>query len=395
MGFGTMTAGENTGIHLEEGPTATTRNTCRCRRLSLAQLVELVVSTRDRCALGEFHDRRPVFRYAGRNHMLFAEYVDRLRRAAISQGNVDVADEAYDLTIDKFNNLPDRQEDSANQLAPAGSERRSGPDCCNYFRPFLRELRARLGDNPVSTATCEERLAARLLQGLVARHYRLSLAECRRRGSVSRFVWQLPGGRLSVLMPRHISGQQRSQWLTANIPDPDPSRPGERARVQATIDQKSNEAWAPMTEDGGLDLTGASPPWAVSAWTADVPSVSAEGLADAVADEKAETIQLQRPAIKALGGERLRQMIHRIFADLGYGEYRGGRVAREYGLAKATYSRFAGGCWQGNQEGPGARMTVPDLWRNLAQVVAGNVDFVRAAQETGVWRRVKEIVRNA
>jgi hypothetical protein len=105
-------------------------------------------------------------------------------------------------------------------------------------------------------------------------------------------------------------------------------------------------------------------------------------LAEAVADEKVKNIQKQRESIRALGKERLEQLILRIFKDLNDGQYKDKEVAEQFGLRKATFSRFAGSRWlQGN--------SIPDLWRNTTEVLSTNPTFKEVAINTGVWKDVE------
>ena len=87
------------------------RNAARVyQSLSLANLTERIVRYDDRDALREFHDHRPLFLIRGKSPMLLAEFVDELCRCQwtlrFSNSNSAILDRAYDLTIDKFSNIP-------------------------------------------------------------------------------------------------------------------------------------------------------------------------------------------------------------------------------------------------------------------------------------------------
>jgi hypothetical protein len=306
--------------------------------------------------------------------MLLTEYVSELRNAVACRGRENLADEAYNATIDKFSRL----------LANG-----SGPDCRNQFRAFLHYMNTRY-----PRGTCgqlkEEKIASKVLQGLVTRHFQLSLLECHRNGSVcvSRYEWVLPKGRLSLLMPIQIRGLDRRDWLEANVPHPDPRRPDERRRVQAIIDEKAGSGQFVSIDT----LTGhefeAGSQYGDGCMSTFAASISVVGLAQAVADEKAANIDAQRDAIQSLGAVSLKRMILRIFTDLSDGCYHEMDIADEFLLAKATMSRFAGSRWDRANGG-----RIPDLWANTAQVLSRAEDFMEAAQDAGVWACVARTAR--
>jgi len=357
----------------------------RYRQLSLVALLGHIVQDADREALLELHDHRTSFRWEGGAGLLLVDFVERIRAAAAPTAGRVLVDVAYSLTVDKFSNLPRA---AGNGDGPGRGL--AGPDCRNYFRPVLKLLAEQLTERRKLSVLTEEGLAARLLQRLVTRHFYLSLQESRRQGPMTRYLWRMPTGELTVLMPRSIVGRARARWLEGNIVDPDPRRPGERQRVQTVIDELlgngSVPAWT-LAEADNADR------WWGGAASADpapgLRAISVDGLAKSVADEKVETIYAQRPAIRALGADRLRALIQQIFADLSGGCCADGRIARAYGLTKATFSRFAGSRW-GAATNQGTN-NVPDLWRNTASVLASDPAFVEVAEGFGLWPRVREI----
>ena len=340
-------------------------------RASLPVLAQRIVDDADRDALAEFHERRTVFRRNGSAPMLFVQYVAALKAAAAAHGDGTIADAAYDMVVDRFTSLP--------------RNGYSGPDCRNYFRSYLVAWEREQEREGIVSGIRAGIRAAGLLQGLVTRHFRLSLLEAirHRQGSRTRYTWVLPHGRITLLMPKHIAGQDRRRWLAKNVPEPDPARAGERRRVQAIVDEQLGTSHVCEYDDAKLYGEAFVP----FAGTIRVPRITPDGLALAVANEKAEHITAQRPRIRDLGRARLRTMILNIFGDIAAGQYSDGAVARRYGLAKATFSRFAGSRWTRPHAGDGSK-GIPDLWANTAQVVAADADFVAAAKDSGVWRAV-------
>ena len=108
-----------------------------------------------------------------------------------------------------------------------------------------------------------------------------------------------------------------------------------------------------------------------------------------VAEEKAANIQQQRRSIRKLGKTKLKKMILQIFGDIICDDYRDSEIAKDFGLTKATFSRFAGSRW--NQTG----FSIPDLWRNTAQVLIYHPIFRQVVKDTGFWDVVAAKVKKS
>jgi hypothetical protein len=290
-----------------------------------------------------------------------------------------ILDEAFNLTIDRFYNMP-AQTEYADEHGP------EGPDCRYSFKAYVVYVTEKLKKNPSATAWEAEMIAAKALAGLVRRYFRLSALEITRRAYefVRRYAWRVPPRTLYVWMPFQIPGQRCREWLESNIPDVEPDRWGEQDRVQNLVNQRV--ARTEIISLSEADKIGES----LLPYTVSIPSiveeeVSLKGLPDAVAREKAEHIVRQRPSIRLLGKDQLMELIRVIFDRLAHGEYIEKEVAASFGLSQATMSRFAGSRWSHDHNGP---MTVPDLWKNTALTLARHSDFVRAAQKAGVWKQV-------
>ena len=237
-------------------------------------------------------------------------------------------------------------------------------DCENNPGPVQREI-----------------AAARILQRLTLTHFRLSCLEARRTRNPARtrYAWRLSGGVIYVWLPAALSGPRRRMWLEENIGEVDPGAPGERRRVQAVIDELLGpRVHVPIHDRQAFDRRQ---PEEVLIQQ----EVGAAGLARAVAREKADRIDQQRPAIRALGEARVERLVLAAFDALGDDTYQENRIAGAFGLSPATLSRFAGSRWKGRSGGD-----IPDLWRNTAQVLAGHPDFIEAAEQAGVWPQVRQ-----
>ena len=76
-----------------------------------------------------------------------------------------------------------------------------------------------------------------------------------------------------------------------------------------------------------------------------------------------------------------------IFRRLANDEYDQKELAAAYPVKEPTLSRFAGKNWDDVS-------SVPDLWVNTAQVLAGDERYVEAAIEAGVWSNVHTVLDN-
>lgn len=359
------------------------------RNLSLVKLVEKIVGKSDRPALEEFHNHRTLFSYKERPPLLFIDYLKELRestarRTWIAPNALEVADKAYDLTIDKFSNLPGIKK-SSQKAKSKGSQKmkHKGADCRLYFKAFLGGVVNSLKTNPPANEIEEESRAAMIMQGLVKRHFYLSLLEAKRSSNPfwSRYYWRVKRDTICVWLPVSLGGRERQKWLVKNIDKPNPRREGERERIQSIIDQKLvKERFVPLEK-----ATGFSNEEELQ-YQSDSGETFGISLAEAVAEEKAENIGQQRPSIRALGEERLKHLVLRIFNDMSSDEYEDGKVARDFGLSKATFSRFAGSKWLSTES------IIPDLWLNTAEVLSTHPTFKEVAISTGVWKQVQTIL---
>lgn len=369
------------------------------RSLSLLELIERIVKNSDRLALRELHENRRVFSHHGSSPLRMAEYVDILRKEArptwpIRRNLSELADEAYGLTIDKFNNLPPDEPEcdfSKDMTSPTKVER---TDCRFYFSAFLTFTSKKLKISSPRNQFEEEALAAASLKNLVKRHFEISLLECNRRPSalVSRYRWKIKGFIIILWFPTYIRGRDRGRWLKENIKDLDFNRPDEIQRIQSIIDallprQRAVSLIEEVLITDSKPLKGSFLPLPFE------KDFTQEGLARAVAKDKIETIDRQRPAIKALGEEDLTCLILQIFEDLSIGDYKEVRLASLFGLSKATFNRFAGSHWLKKDEYR-KKAKIPDLWLNTAHTVASNPNFVEGAKEAGVWKGVEDILNS-
>jgi len=351
----------------------------RYRRLPLIDLMRLIAYGSDREALRELHENRTAFREASGRRVRLVEYLAHLRVTARTDCGRTIAttltDEATDLTLDKFLNMPRPLEDT---VVPGRALQHVGPDCRCYYKACVENVAKTTADATVTPIEMEA-LSAVQLQNLVSRHFWLSYRECLRRRNPldSRYAWSVRGGTLSVSLPVSLHGSQRRAWLEANVEAPDASRTGERGRVQEIIDARLGRPRVISLDDASLEAT----PFARETST-EVGASNGQpwDLAGVVAREKVALIDHLAPTIRGLGPAALEALIRDIFRRAAEKDCSEAELARRYGLSKATFSRFAGGRWQ---EDP--QRKIPVLWANTASVVRMHPAFAEAAQSAGVW----------
>ena len=352
------------------------------RSFSLVDLAAKVVEQEDPAALEEILNRT-LFHSAERPRLRFTEYLETLSIWALgktwrSVKSIETADKTYDMTLDKFSNMT-----SAPGLQPV-QMKRNGPDCRLYWRAFLDYVKKEFEKDPPAGHLEAEKRAAASLQRFVRRHFFLSFLEAERAANEfwSRYNWRVGNRSIILWLPRFLKGAERRKWLEKNIHDPNPDSPQERERIQAVIGRKlGTMAFVQMREDIGTDPSGDI-----------IDEISGSRhfgteLSQLVAKEKSADIENQRRSIRKLGKKNLKRLVLRIFKDIESGSFQDQQVAKDFGLSKSTFSRFAGSRWQSS-----GTDTIPDLWLNTAQVLASHEDFKAAAIEAGVYADVKKIL---
>lgn len=344
---------------------------------SLLGLVGLVVDRSDRRALEEIHGERRVFKPKDGRHMLLAEYLTLLMDNELKHGGGDaralsLAERAYDLTLEKFINIPS---------GTSGS----GPDCRNYYRTFLQAAQKSFRQKPTTSQLEEEARAGMLLKGLVARHFDLSMREARREAKPfwSRYQWRVNGRSFTVWMPQAMTGDERRAWLEANVPAQIFNDPQVGERIQEIIEQN-------LVKERFVNLDAVENSRAASATGTFHPEGDgwASSLGEMVAREKAQNIDQQRRAIRKLGPEKLARLVVQVFEDIAAEEYEQKRLGSQFGLSPATLSRFAGSDWHRTES---SETPVPDLWRNTAQVISQIPVFREVAEEVGMLDMIKAV----
>jgi len=207
------------------------------RMMSLLELIRRIVDNSDAEARRQLYENRVfLYRYPHEKIVHIPEYIEMLKNNSIARrlcdNNPMLLEQAYDLTLDKFFNMPLNKNCIYNSKP-------HGPDCHYYFKAFINYTTERLKDNPEVNSIELEMTLAELLREFITRHFYLSCLEVKRRESklVRRYKLQVNGYYLYLWMSVTIPGNRCRQWLIENIGKIDPNRPGEQDRVQSLINK--------------------------------------------------------------------------------------------------------------------------------------------------------------
>ncbi len=366
------------------------------RFFSLYHLVEQIVNGRTSQALEELLSHRPVFRFDGKKDLLLPDYLFAAWAYWTEHARTRTTllwDRARDLTLDKFTSLPIRNGRRVQQRAPgdnAGLRKRV--DCRNYYVSLLDAIESDEGFSAASGLLERDHLAAVCFHRFANHHFYMSYLEARRRENpfISRYTWRVDGkGKITIWMPKYLSGRKRGAWLKKHVQNPDPKQSGERERIQTIVNERlvipRFVAFEPHRD---TKQPGRLPAPDVEASARMRPSI-----ADFLAREKAVSADLQRPSIRKLGPEIIEQLVKAVMLNLRTRERTDEEIAAEFGLSKTAYSHFAG---RGRDKAKSAgAKTVADLWRNLAELLSQVDVFREVAVDAGVWRAVETVVNNA
>lgn len=306
----------------------------------------MIVDEGDAQALEEFHTHRRVFGKLGSQTQRFGDYVNQLVSQSEAHHCAHALEFARDLLVDRFSSLSE-----------------DGVNCRRYFAGVL-DIHA-----PDEATLCYR------LTGLIWRHFRFGLKEAYRNGTRTRYVWEVNNQRLEVLFPRELSGHQRRKWLESCASDVDLTASDAREQVQMRIDEELGHSMQDSLDGADGLQSRLAAPYAPSEH---LDRIGVHGLAHALADEKVDQIDHQRRAIRCLGSARLHDLVCTIFEAIDTERYEEKSIASAFGLSAATFSRFAGSRWHSGNK------PIPDLWRNLAQLLAFDVRFAALCADSGI-----------
>ena len=392
------------------------------KSFSTVSLIRKIVEDSDELALHVFHETRTLFYRSGK-WVRLAEFVMAMKDGSIRSEEEDkskhtdiseVSDDAYDLTMAKFRNLPSQnlKPGKADKNASDNNRFTWNVDCRLYFKALLKKIDTALNKAAITSEIDIEETVANIATRFVIHHFHLSIKESKRRNTISiRYAWDVGGRIIYLFYPSHLTAKQFRKWLEDNIKDVNPDAPDEKNRIQKIIDQKypcganirANDPEiieGPEMEDkpridqkypGGTNVQAYDPEIADKLGMEDKPSIENEEgdqfsnrLSVHVAKEKSDNLEELRPAIGMLGEEGVYNLVSRIFADMADEHYNLSEVARNFNLSKATLSRFAGSDWLKDEDmGQLSKSDIPDLWINTTRVLAKNPTFMETVRNSG------------
>lgn len=365
---------------------------------STVQLVRRIVERSDKLALRVLMEDRKLFHLKGEYPLLLPEFLLKMRDrlAPLDECDIadcDFADCVYDLTLSKYINLPDSPGDQVNSTDH--SLKGSGVDCRNYYKPFLLSMERRINAGDFVNQAEEEFVAGQLLNKLIWKAFFFSKLECRRGSLFSvRYVWEVNGIKFTLWYPSYMKAKKFKEWLEEHFGDIHPDSRTEQKRLQkhlqSVIDRNLIRGFHISLDEPGADSILRVEDELCSQEVYEGFAI-VRSLAETVAQEKVENIHELRPSIKALGGRTLESLILQIFSALSGGDYEASRLADQYEISRPTFSRFAGSKWF-EKKGDNEVATIPDLWRNTAQILRGNTVFMETVLACGVADGLEEVL---
>jgi len=332
----------------------------------------------NRDALHEVVGNRPLFRLDGSAPLNFCQFLlalgcSRLPRSLGIQRE-DELEAVYDGTMLRLIEMPPE--------ASTNSGRARRHDARAILSAVVEKVRRRLASCPTADPIQEETIAAQELQGAVVRHYVYVCLDVRRTRLLGRslYVWRVGKGWFRLWMPRWLAGPRRRAWLDAAISGADPARPGEQDRIQRIVDQRLG--WGYQVDLSEVDRQGGKLGQDSPLESLIQKELRQQGLGELIAQEKADNIEQQRPAIRALGKDLLRDLVLGIYADVNDGRYNQAATAAAFSLSTPTLTRFAG-----------ARSKLADLWVNTSRVLASHPVFVEIVRDMRLWDKVQTLLQ--
>jgi hypothetical protein len=362
-----------------------------CAERTFLDLIKDIVQGNSE-ALWEVHGRS-IFEIANGRRVTLAEYVDNLREATHKEGwwrhaGTEVVDRAFDMLLDRFQNLPVEEPDCSVRAEKETDVPESrGPDCRNYFRAFSDYVAGTFERCPPATELEAEVRAARLLQRFVRWHFYPCIKESLREANplMSRYTWKVNGYKFNLWFPKSI-GHQRREWLEQHVPNPTELRPWDRSRIQYLIDKYFGSLrLLSLDVDDHVSHIPGPPILGTPRIDGGIAGTSSREL---IAEEKAQTIDQQMPAIRVLGRERLKALVLAILENLVSGREADKALAKRFGLGPASFSRFAGRGGRGKKK----RERLPALFINIAHYMSEIPYFVALAESEGVLDKAKRVI---
>lgn len=355
-------------------------NTVKYQSLSLTDLIKKIAIQRDQSSLEFFLTFRKVVVYQG-DRLTLPEYFRMLWDTNFCvyikppTGELKLADKLdllYNRLVGKF------------CILRSGTEE-SGPYCEKQYDVIYSRIQDIKSDG--LTAVEIELEVERIIKSTVVHHIYLTWIEvCRDLNpSYKRYRWNAECGSIELKRPVWLSGNEFRTWLEENFPNPEPKERDLRDRIQTAVYQQFGHISELLIDaDPEMEIADIS-----TANPNDGNGWAIKRLYRIVANEKADNVAKLRPAIQRLGKDRVHRLVLTIFDRLD-SDNSDTTIAEEFGLTKASYSRFAGRSWIDNPRSD----QVPDLWKNTAKIVFQDPLLIDAAAGFGINRALDLISRS-
>lgn len=343
---------------------------------SILELCRSIVDKSDPKEIDYLIRKRKILNQETGNAMTVLEYIQYLSLKDRAEDR-DYVNEYIEYTYHKLTHIPDN-----NLKCKNGSIKRQ-IDCTKFYKRYLDYVTNKLikGSHKQSVikqiALCENAFLY-----FVKTEYKRSKSDVQYKFSeYSRYNWKVNGEMIrNLYMPRIIRGRDRTLWLKANIPQPDPRNPGERERVQQIINATPFHTFLHYVKEEKFSSNETDDTHSLSKTFLAI--LRDKGIVEALAREKTHPVILkkQRTSIRNLKEAKLREMIYDIFHMLETKHHCANAIAEKYDLSVATFSRFASTRW--NKE-PSDSENLPDLWNNLSELLSHDEEFMTVAREYG------------
>lgn len=340
----------------------------RRKKMTIVDLVALIVEDADRAALDELLNRSICTINGERLNVVSYLLFLKDSRKPEQYESVMTIEEAYNLALSKFCSFPKSDNNSI--------------DCRRYYQVYLRyTLPLIFGKNIID----QEIIAARTLKNFLSRQFRWSLCDAARKGQgFSRpYLWNIGAG-YRLHMPSVMTGRQCKKWLQENIGRPDTQNSYEQQRIQQIIDER---LFVPSVISLGTDCfddftakTATPLGQLIEAETESKP------LSVCIAEEKADNLDSIRNSIARIGRDKVRKLVIAIFDAVIIDNYKPSVLGAMFGVNPAAMTRFASLKFDTNNGN-----NLPQLWRNVARYVVNLPQYSKILYETGLYDKLSSM----
>jgi hypothetical protein len=355
-------------------------------KIPTSELIEKIAYHSDVDALNEILTNRALFKLDNKRYLL-SEFLIRLRNKKFSQYIVvgknireidEYLDDVYDRTLDKYMILKPKTK----------NEKTEDPYYNIHYHNVYKKITEEKEKNlPKWEYEVEARVEKTFRNHVIGQIKQSWLETLREKNKLYRRARRpISGKKVELKKPYWIEKRAFRKWLKKNI-NPDWSQKGEKERIQNMIYNQYGYGNIVSIEDQ-TDRN-----YALATFMEPIDYKEKverkEYLVRTIADEKADSIEQQRPAIRNLGKEKLKQLVFKILNNITKRGYKDIEIAHEFKLTKATFSRFAGKFHKKRKIGDSP--IIPDLWENIAQFVIKDPYFIQIAADLEINEIIKLI----